>query len=135
MKNALNILIISLLLHSSFAFGDAMTTTQDAFKQIDTPTTSTEGDWYSAPLLMAVQHDQPVIVAILLAFGANPNVKNIFGWTPLMYAASEGNIDIIRILINGGADIRVKNMRGDTAERVALHYGQFYAHIYLASFR
>jgi ankyrin repeat protein len=45
----------------------------------------------------------------LLVTGADVNVTNRFGWTPLMYAACQGSTPIIRALITAGADVNAVN--------------------------
>ena len=40
----------------------------------------------------------------LLAAGANPNVAQTSGLTPLMIAARTGSVDVVRALLAAGAD-------------------------------
>jgi ankyrin repeat protein len=51
----------------------------------------------------------------LLAKGANPNVADVFGITPLMEACIRGNDAVIEELINKGADPNQKDTVGNTA--------------------
>jgi|LSQX01.2.fsa_nt_gb hypothetical protein len=55
--------------------------------------------------------------------GADPNVKNKYGNTPLMWAASRGFIKTTKILIGAGADTGEKNHAGKTAVDHALKGG------------
>jgi ankyrin repeat protein len=41
--------------------------------------------------------------------GADANMRNRFGWTPLMLAASQANTAIIRVLLDAGADADARN--------------------------
>ena len=50
----------------------------------------------------------PEVVRILIAAGADPNVRNPgkqFAETPLHWAASSDDVDVARALIDGGADV------------------------------
>jgi ankyrin repeat protein len=52
--------------------------------------------------------DGPEVVRILIAAGADPNVRNPgkqFAETPLHWAASSDDVDVARALIDGGADV------------------------------
>lgn len=60
------------------------------------------GRW--TPLHLAVQHGQPLIVGILLANGARPNVVDHFGWSPLLYAAKLAEYEAMVSLLDAGAD-------------------------------
>lgn len=44
---------------------------------------------------------------MLLESGANPNVKNHYGNTPLIYAAAKGHTEILEMLIDSGAESAV----------------------------
>ena len=50
----------------------------------------------------------------LLKQGADVNVKDKDGWTPLQWAALKGNIDIGKCLIENGADVNIKDNLGRT---------------------
>ena len=51
----------------------------------------------------------------LLDKGADPNVKNKQGGTPLMWAAVYGHQDAARLLLSRGADAALKDNDGITA--------------------
>jgi ankyrin repeat protein len=62
-------------------------------------------------------------VEAILAKGADVNVKNWVGMTPLHYTARKGNSEGCRVLLNRGADIEAKNNRGRTPLHQAAMYG------------
>ena len=66
------------------------------------------------PIHSAVAHHDPVVALqmaqVLLDRGADVNVTQAGGWTPLHEAANHGNIDMVRLLIRHGAD---KSARSD----------------------
>ena len=51
-------------------------------------------------------------VTLLLGHKANKNLKDNWGWTPIMYAASYGHVNIVKDLIGRGANISLKNKKG-----------------------
>lgn len=55
----------------------------------------------------------------LIAYGANPDLADNDGDTPLMYAARYGKVHIAAELIRVGADAGRKNNKGQTAEDIA----------------
>ncbi|MCJ7665283.1 MAG: ankyrin repeat domain-containing protein, partial [Actinobacteria bacterium] len=61
----------------------------------------------------------------LLKQSADVNVKNIDGWTALMYAAYNGQTEIAEMLIYNGADVNVKNNDGWTALMYAATYNDY----------
>ncbi len=61
--------------------------------------------------------------AQLLEQGANVNVTNNFGKTPLMLAATNGNTRLVELLLKNGADVRASERDGYTALRWALEKG------------
>ncbi|CAG9333829.1 unnamed protein product [Blepharisma stoltei] len=75
-------------------------------------------------LLLAVQRKQDKIVEILAEAGFDLNVKNQYGWTPLIAAASRGYTDIIKYLCEKGALIDEKDSTGKTALHFAVINGQ-----------
>jgi uncharacterized protein len=55
------------------------------------------------------------MVQLLWTQGANVNVKNDDGSTPLYYASRESKMDIACVLLDHGADMSPRNVRGRTA--------------------
>jgi ankyrin repeat protein len=60
------------------------------------------------------ENDLPHLQA-LVAKGADVNVKDSRGETPLMYSAAVGSLTSMRFLIDKGADVNVQNQFGSTA--------------------
>ncbi len=50
-----------------------------------------------------------IIVNSLIDYGANVNVKNNIGMTPLMQASHHNNEDLVALLLKNGADINLKS--------------------------
>jgi ankyrin repeat protein len=82
-------------------------------------------------LLKAAYDGDTDTVKALLNNHANPNAKNVAGYTPLMLAACNGNKfplsydcscygEIIKILIQHGSDPNMKNMDGETALMISV---------------
>lgn len=82
------------------------------------------------PIQTAINSDDPEMLRLLIATGADVNVDLGDGWTPLHEAfdyAIDGMIqndrdspyleviEIIKILIDNGADLDKKNIKGETA--------------------
>ena len=63
------------------------------------------------------------IIAMLLAAGANPDVQQTGGFTPLMSAAIHNNIDLVRLLLVNGADKNVREDNGLTAYQLGIDKG------------
>lgn len=65
----------------------------------------------NTPLFWAVgvPSAPPEIADILLSAGADPNVRNRMGATPLWNAALMGRVEVIRLLILYGAEINVRS--------------------------
>jgi len=51
--------------------------------------------------------------------GADVNVKNNDGSSPLHFAAEIGSLSVVKLLVESGADVRVKNHSGQTASELA----------------
>ncbi|MGO8758638.1 MAG: ankyrin repeat domain-containing protein [Terracidiphilus sp.] len=77
----------------------------------------------SAVLRGAVDADKPECAKLLLAQGANPNLGDERGETPLMLAADQDRIDLAQMLIGAGADPSRTDADGQTAERYAVLSG------------
>lgn len=55
------------------------------------------------------------VVRVLLERGADPNVKNRYGATPLMFAARTGAVAAADLLLQSGAHINTQDSTGETA--------------------
>jgi len=59
----------------------------------------------------------------LIAMGADVNVRNDAGQTPLMLAAEKGYADMVQVLIQNGANPKLANNQGESALTIALMKG------------
>ena len=59
----------------------------------------------------------------LIAMGADVNVRNAAGQTPLMFATEKGYADMVQVLIQSGANPRLVNNQGESALTIALMKG------------
>lgn len=59
----------------------------------------------------------------LIAMGADVNVRNEAGQSPLMLAAEKGYADMVQILIQNGANPKLANNQGESALTIALMKG------------
>lgn len=57
----------------------------------------------------------------LLNDGIYPDIQDMDGWTPLMWAAQDGNVEIINILIEAGADPNMIDYYEETALTKAIY--------------
>jgi ankyrin repeat protein len=60
---------------------------------------------------------------LLLEHGADINVQNRFGWTPLHFASINGALEVVRVLLEYGADVEAKGNNGKTALQEAAQRG------------
>jgi len=75
-------------------------------------------------LLIASFRGDKAMVKDLLDAGANVNVKDEAGRTPLTEAAWNGHTETIKLLLERGADPNIKKNDGQTALSLALARGQ-----------
>jgi ankyrin repeat protein len=68
----------------------------------------------NTPLLCAVIGQHSDLVTLLLAHGADVNVRNTAGSTPLHKAAIGGNARLVRLLLAHGAQVDARNTGGQT---------------------
>ena len=73
-------------------------------------------------LIAAIARDDIEVVKQHLAAGADVNVKNKVGGTPLHFAALEGRKAIVELLITKGAQVNVKSEDGLTPLDRAIKY-------------
>jgi ankyrin repeat protein len=77
----------------------------------------------AAPLQSATAAGYEKIVQMLLELGADPNVREGNGYTPLHAAAQNKNLAMIHTLIYGGADLTLAGKDGKTPLDIALVTG------------
>lgn len=58
------------------------------------------------------------IIELLISWGANVNVKDVYGFTPLHLAALDGLAQCVELLLYHGADVSTKSRKGTTALNV-----------------
>lgn len=63
--------------------------------------------------------NHPEMIKALLDAGADINLANRSGFTPLMHAAERGSTEAATILIKSGANLSAKSQRGQTALEIA----------------
>jgi len=63
--------------------------------------------------------DKPKIVELLLRHGANPNVQNARGETPMHFAVLYKKPELVELLLRHGADPNVQSARGETPLDIA----------------
>ena len=76
----------------------------------------------STPLLLASEgHNfkDGSGLRLLLEHGADINVQNHFGRTPLHRASFRGALEVVRLLLEHGADVEAKNKSDKTASQIA----------------
>ena len=72
-------------------------------------------------MLQEMEHTE--VVKLLLDNGADINIKNVDGWTALMYAAEKGCKEIVKLRIDNKADLNIKTKVGRTALDIAEQEG------------
>ena len=71
-----------------------------------------------AALDVAAYHDAFACGEALLEFGADPNIRDEIGRTPVMTAAKFASLRMLDLLLSRGADVRLADQHG----RTALHW-------------
>jgi len=92
---------------------------------------------FDGEYILPVSIKRPDVLKYLLELGLNPDEKNIFGKTPLMYAAQYNQLDSAKYLLKSGADINTSTHEVESYQRcsytisthdvTALHYAVRYA--------
>ena len=77
----------------------------------------------ATPLHRAAYNGHNKLVELLLAKGANVNVKGEEGITPLYLAVFEGHGSTAELLISAGADVNAKNDDGYNSLDIAIERG------------
>jgi ankyrin repeat protein len=68
----------------------------------------------NAQLLMAAQNGNIAEVRSLISQATDVNVRDEYGWTPILWAAMNGHTDIVRVLLVSGANPNTRNKYGWT---------------------
>jgi ankyrin repeat protein len=74
-------------------------------------------------LNVAVQWDQAPVIIELVKAGADVNIADDRGRTPISYAAERGYDDCVALLVDHGADINIADKDGNTPMKLALKNG------------
>jgi hypothetical protein len=80
----------------------------------------------STPLLLASEghnFEEGFVLHLLLERGADINVQNHFGRTPLHRASFRGALGVVRLLLEHGADVEARNTIDKTALQIAADEG------------
>ena len=64
------------------------------------------------------------MASVLAKSGANPNIQDVEGYTPMHNAAWHNKIELIRQLLSFGAKINVQDITGSTPLRKSAYKGQ-----------
>jgi hypothetical protein len=75
------------------------------------------------PLILAAYNEQPQIVELLLASGADIDAQDAAGNTALMGVCFKGYKDIAKKLIEAGANVNLRNSNGAPALTFAATFG------------
>ena len=75
-------------------------------------------------LILASRFGLTDVVARLLKGGANPNIADDWGGTPLSASSEGGYNDITLLLLNAGADVNSQGAGGQTPLMMACIYGR-----------
>lgn len=78
---------------------------------------------HAAPIQSAAAAGYVKIVMLLLNHGADPNVREQGGNTPLHAATQNGDMQMIRSLLFNGADLTIANKQGKIAMDLAVEAG------------
>ena len=79
----------------------------------------------STPLLLATGNErrEPEPIRLLLLAGADPNIPNRYGRTPLFRVVQNGEAELGRLLLQAGADVNAADRYGATPLRFAAERG------------
>ncbi len=71
-------------------------------------------DWKETP------EEYLKLLKLLISKKANPNVKDKYGFTPLLWACINGNFDFVKTLIESGANLNERNKIGTNPLQVVI---------------
>ena len=70
-----------------------------------------------APIYDAIRSRNPENARLLIKAGADLEIRDWAGWTPLMLAASRHSFEVMLVLLEAGADFRAKDPQGNSVAR------------------
>jgi len=81
-----------------------------------------DNDGGYTPLIQAITIGTEAVCELLIAHGADVNIANIYGDTPLLGACRchDGKVTLRKLLLDNGADIRAQSMRGNAPLKVSI---------------
>ncbi|KAI1740932.1 ankyrin repeat-containing domain protein [Xylaria scruposa] len=82
-----------------------------------------DDNWNETLLGWAAEYERLEILKFLIYKGADINIPNAAGRTPLFYAALSGQNDAVKILLNNGADVSCRENSGMTTLHAAARSG------------
>ncbi|ORX45812.1 ankyrin [Piromyces finnis] len=71
-----------------------------------------KGEDKKTALIWAIYRENIDIAQHLLSYGADINIKDFYGMSPLSHACQSGNYNLVEFLLNQGADINIKDNNG-----------------------
>ncbi len=77
-------------------------------------------DALNQALIWSIPHRDLSKIGCLLRLGANPNIKNNLGQTPLHLAAANNQVEIVKLLIGHKTLLDIQDDEGNTALHVAM---------------
>ncbi len=87
------------------------------------PTSNGSASQHVQALFRVVERGNIAWTYRLIAMGADVNVRNEAGQTPLMSATEKGYADMVQVLIQNGANPKLANNKGESALTIALMKG------------
>lgn len=73
-------------------------------------------------LVLACEINDTILISLLLDSGANVNIKDKHGYTPLLYLVKHGETELTKILLAKGAEVNVQNEWGNSPLILASAY-------------
>lgn len=89
----------------------------------DSPPSTAVGSQSVQALFRVVEQGNIAWTHRLIAMGADVNVRNEVGQTPLISATKKGYADMVQVLLQNGANPRLANNEGESALTIALMKG------------
>ena len=96
---------------SSNVYANDLTQSPELIKPINQQKTKQN---LNAQLLIAAQNGNIKEVRSLISQATDVNVRDEYGWTPLLWAAMNGDTDVVRVLLVSGANPNTRNKYGWT---------------------